>query len=121
MVSLIRSFPHCDSLFLSDCVTRRKSAVENAFAGLPEHKLIIKDLQLSASLSSGALIDVSKLIGDAALDVASLTALVCDVGTSERTRHIAAVVSASPVEQFQIASTEPGGYQGGCASLGSEQ
>ena len=112
MVSLIRSFPHCDSLFLSDCVTRGKSTVENAFAGLPEHKLNIKDLQLSASLSRGALIDISQLIEDAALDVGSLTALVCDVGGSEKTQRVAAAVSASPVEQFQVACTEPGGFQG---------
>ena len=122
MVSLIRSFPHCDSLFLSDCVTRGKTAVGNAFAGLPEHRLSIKDLQLSSSFRSrGRLIDISKLIDDAALGVGSLTALVCDVGTSEKTRHIAAAVSVSPVEQFQVACTEPGGYQGRRTPLGSER
>ena len=113
MVSLIRSFPLCDSLFVGDCITRGKPSVANAFAGLPEHKLSIKDLQLSSSFTSrGRLIDVSRLIGDAALDVGSLIALVCDVGTSERTQNIAAAVSASPVKQFQVACTEPGGYQG---------
>jgi len=84
MVSLIRSFPHCNSLFLRDCVTRGKSGVGNAFAGLPEHALSVKDLQLSSSLSNGTLIDISKLIKDAALDVGSLTSLVCDVGTTEK-------------------------------------
>ena len=119
MVSLIRSFPHCNSLFLSDCVTRRKSAVENAFAGLPEHTLSVKDLQLSSSFSNGTLIDISKLIEDAALDVGSLTSLVCDVGTTEKTQRIAEAVSESPVEQFQVACAEPGGFQGGRAPFNS--
>jgi len=113
MVSLIRSFPHCDSLFLRDCVTRGKSVVRNAFAGLPEHALSLKDLQLSSSLSDETLIDISKLIEDAALDVGSLTSLVCDVGSTEKTRRIAEAVSGSPVEQFQMACAEPGGFQGG--------
>ena len=113
MVSLIRSFPRCNSLFLRDCVTRKKSVVENAFSGLPEHRLSIGDLQLSSSLSKGALIDVSKLIEDALLDVGSLTSLVCDVGTTEKTQRIAEAVFESPVEQFQVACGEPGGFQGG--------
>jgi len=121
MISLIRSFPLCNSLFLSDCVTRGKPAVGNAFAGLPEHRLNIKDLQLSSSLSAGTLIDVSNLIEDAALGVESLTALVCDVGSSEKTRRVAAAVSASPVEQFQVACTEPGGFQGGRTPLKSRR
>ena len=120
MVSLICSFPHCDSLFLSDCVTRGGSAVGNSFAGLPEHTLSIKDLQLSSSLSNGTLIDISRLIEDAAFDVGSLTALVCDVGTSKKTQRIAAAVSASPVEQFQVACAEPGGFQGRRVRLNSE-
>ena len=117
MVSLIRSFPLCDSLFLGDCVTRRKLSVENAFAGLPEQGLSIKDIQLSSSRLGVRLIDVSKFIEDAALDVGSLTALVCGVGTSEKTRRIAMAVSRSPVEQFQITCMEPGGYQGWCTPL----
>ena len=113
MVSLIRSFPHCNSLFLSDCVTRRKAAVGNAFARLPVHTLSIKDLQLSSSLSNGTLIDISKLIEDAALDVGSLTSLVCDVGTTEQTQRIAEAVFESPVEQFQVSCGQPGGFRGG--------
>ena len=121
MVSLIRSFPHCDSLFLRDCVTRWESAVGNAFAGLPEHTLNIKDLQLSSSSSNDTLVDISRLIEDAALDVGSLTALLCDVGTSEKTQRVAAAVSASPVEQFQVACAEPGGFQGRRAQLNSQR
>jgi len=120
-VSLIRSFPHCNSLFLYDCVTRGKSAIENAFAGLPEHVLSVKDLQLSSSLSNGTLIDISKLIEDAALDVGSLTSLVCDVGTAEKTQRIAEAVSGSPVEHFQVACAEPGGFQGGHPPLHSKR
>ena len=121
MISLIRSFPLCDSLFLCDCVTPWKCAAGNVFAGLLEHRLSIKGIQLSSSFRlGGQLIDVSTLIEDASLDVESLTAWACDVRTSERTRHIAAAVSGSPVEQFQISCAEPGGYQGGRISLGSE-
>ena len=121
MVSLIRSFPHCDSLFLRNCVTQGEPAVGNAFAGLPEHNLSIKDLQLSSSSSIGTLVDISQLIEDAELDVGSLTALVCDVETSEKTQRIAAAVSASSVEKFQIACPEPGGFRGGHRRLNSER
>ena len=112
MVSLIRSFPLCNFLFVRDCVTGEPVEGGNAFAGLPEHNLTIKDLQLSSSSSNDPLIDISNLIVDATLDVGSLTALVCDVGTSERTQRVAAAVSGTPVEQFQVACAEPGGFQG---------
>ena len=121
MISLIRSFPLCNFLFVRDCVTGEQDAGGNAFAGLPEYRLTIKDLQLSSSSSNDLLIDVSNLIEDAALDVESLTALVCDVGTSERTQCIAAAVSASPVEHFQVACTQPEGFQGRCTPLNSER
>ena len=112
MVSLIRSFPLCNFLFVRDCVTGERDGDGNALAGLPGHKLSIRDLQLSSSSPDDLLIDVSNLIEDAGLDVRSLTSLVCDVGTSERTQRIVAGVSTSPVEQFQVACAEPGGYQG---------
>ena len=117
MISLIRSLPLCSFLFIRDCVTGKQATGGNALAGLPEHKLGIKDLQLSSSSSNKLSIDVSNLIRDAALDVGSLTSLVCDVGTSEKTRRIATAVSTSPVEQFQVACTEPGGFQGMCTPL----
>ena len=120
MISLVRSFPHCNFLFIRDCVTGGRAAGGNALAELPKHKLDIKDLQLSSSSSNDFLIDVSHLIEDAALDVGSLTSLVCDVGTSEGTQRIAAAVSASPVEHFQVACAQPGGFQGGRTSLSSE-
>ena len=112
MISLIRSFPLCNFLFVRDCVTGEQATDGNAFAGLPEHKITVKDLQLSASSSNDLLIDVSNLIEDAALDVGSLASLLCDVGTSERTQRVAVAVSSSPVEQFQVAWTQPGGFQG---------
>jgi len=112
MVSLIRSFPHCDSLFIRDCAIGEKTAGGNVFSGLPEHTLRIKDLQLSSPLSNGTLIDVSNLIEDAGLDVGSLTVLVCDVWNSESTQRVAAAVSSSPVEDLQVACAEPGGFQG---------
>ena len=114
MISLIRSFPLCGSLFVRNCITGEQATGGNAFAGIPEHGLTIKDLRLSATLSSDLLIDISNLIEDAALDVRSLTSLFCDVGNSERTRRVAAAVSLSPVEQFQVACTQPGGFQGEC-------
>ena len=116
MISFIRSFPLCNFLFVRNCVTGGVTgggAIDgNAFAGLPEHKLTIQDLQLSDSSSSDLLIDVSNLIEDAALDIGSLTSLVCDMGTSEKAQRIAAAVFSSPVEQFQVACPEPGGFQG---------
>ena len=114
MVSLIRSFPVCNFLFIRDCVTGEQAAGGNAFDGLPENRLTIKDLQLSASSSNDLLIDISNLIEDAALDIGPLTSLVCDVGTSERTQRIAAAVSSSPIEMLQLACTQPEGFQGEC-------
>ena len=49
MISLIRSFPLCEFLFVRDCVTAKRAAKGNMFAGLPGHKLKLKDLQLSSS------------------------------------------------------------------------
>ena len=121
MISLVRSFPLCNFLFIRDCVIGEHATNGNALAGLPKHKLKIKDLQLSSSSSNDLSIDVSNLIEDAALDVGSLTSLVCDVGTSERTQRIAAAVSASPVEQFQVACAQPGGFQGMRTSLNPER
>ena len=113
MVSFIRSFPLCNFLFIRDCVTGREATGGNALAGLPENTLTIKDLQLSASSSNNLLIDVSNLIEDAALDVQSLTSLVCDVVTSEGTQRVAAAVSTSRVEHLQMACIQPEGFQGG--------
>jgi hypothetical protein len=121
MVSLVRSFPLCNFLFIRDCVTGEQTAGGNAFAGLPEHILTIRDLQLSSPAPNDPMIDLSNLIEDAALDVGSLTALVCDVGTSERTQRVAAAVSASPVEQFQVACAESGGFQGTHTLLNPER
>ena len=112
LISLVRSFPFCNFLFIRDCVTGERATGGNAFAGLPEHKLTIKDLQLSAPLSKQLPIDISNLIEDAALDVGSLTSLVCDVGTSERTQRVAASVAVSPMEHFQIACLQLEGFQG---------
>ena len=112
MISLIRSFPHCNFLFLRGCVAGEQTAGGNAFAGLPKHTLSIEDLQLSSPSSNDRSIDVSNLIKDAALDVRSLNSLACDVGTAEKTQRVAAAVSASPMEQFQLACAEPGGFQG---------
>jgi hypothetical protein len=98
LISLIRTFPLCNFLFIRDCVTGEKASGGNAFSGPPEYDLTIKDLQLSASLSNDLLIDISNLIEDAGLDIGSLTSLVCDVETSERTQRVSVAVSASPVE-----------------------
>lgn len=117
MISFIRSFPLCHFLFIRDCVTGEDSTGGNAFDGLPEHNLTVKDLQLSSSSSNELLIDVSNLIEDAALDVGSLSSLVCDVGNFERTRRVATAVSAAPVEQFQVACTQPEGFQGECYAV----
>ena len=121
LISFIRSFPLCGFLLIENCVTGERSTSKNAFAGLPEHRLIIKDLQLSASLSDNLLIDVSNLIEDAALDVGSLTSLVCNVGTSERTQRVVTAVSGSPVEQLQVACTQPGGFKGKRAPWDSDR
>ena len=121
MISLVRSFPLCDSLFIKDCVTGEPATSGNTFAGLPKHRLTVKDLQLSAFSSNHLLIDVSNFIEDAELDVGSLTSLLCDVGASERTKRVAAAVSSSPMESFQVACTQPEGFQGERATRDPEK
>lgn len=112
MISLVRSFPLCIFLFVRDCVTGEQTSGGNALAGLPEHILTVQDLQLSAPSSDVPFIDISNIIEDAALNVESLTSLVCDLGTPEGTQRVAAAVSASPVKQFQVACPQPEGFQG---------
>jgi len=60
MISLIRSFPLCNFLFIRDCVIGEQATGGNAFARLPEHNPCIKDLQLSSSSSNNLLIDASR-------------------------------------------------------------
>jgi hypothetical protein len=112
MISLIRSFPRCEFLFIRDCITGEQAAGGNPLSRLPKHRLTVKDLRLSASSPDYLLIDISNLIEDAALDVGSLTSLLCNVVTSERTKRVAAAVSSSPVKRFQVACVQPGGFQG---------
>ena len=121
MISLICSFPFCNILFIRDCVTGDQATGDNALAGLPKHKLKVEDLQLSSSSPNDSLIDVSNLVEDAALDVGLLTSLACDVGSYEGTRRVAAAVSGSPVEQFQVACAEPEGFQGRRILLNSKR
>ena len=117
MISLIRSFPLCNVLFTGDCITGEQATGGNVLVGLPNHQLSIKDLHLSSASSNELLIDVSNLIEDAALGVGALTSLACDVGSFEKTQRVAAAVYMSPMEIFQVACTEPEGYQGMCTSL----
>jgi len=111
MISLIRAFPLCTSLYVRDCVARRTPGVD-MFAKLPQHTLHISDLELTSSSGHKFLIDVSTLIKDAALDISPLTGFSCDVTTIDVARHIVGTVAASPIERFQLTCDEPEDFHG---------
>ena len=112
MVSFVRAFPHCDKLSIRDCVTGGRGSPENSFAGFPQYKLSIVDLDITASSTHQFLIDPSGFIEDAELDVSSLYKLACDFRWVTGTRHIISATSKSPVCQLRFSSHYPGGFQG---------
>jgi len=114
MISFIRAFPRCNSLYIRDCVTTSENPAENMFLGLPEHKLSLTILELTSTSSNRRIVDVSSLVGDAGLDVSQLSALTCCFGSAEQARCVAMATSASRIQHFQLACTESGGFQGAC-------
>ena len=112
MVSFVRAFPHCDMLYIEDCVTGGQDSPVNSFAGLPQHKLSIVDLDLTASSTSDLLIDPSGFIEDAELAVSSLKKLVCDFESVEGPRRIVSATSESPVRELRFSATCTDGFQG---------
>ena len=71
IISFIRAFPHCDSLYIWDCLAGGESTIGNVFSGLQEHKLSVNVLELTCSSSDQSTVDVSSLIEDACLDISS--------------------------------------------------
>ena len=103
MISLIRSFPLCTSLYVRDCVAR--SSASNMFADLPQHSLHISDLELTSSPGNRFLADVSALVKDAVLDTSSLTGLSCHMSTADKARHVLMTAGAS-IERLQLMCEE---------------
>ena len=112
MVSFVRAFPHCDKLYIQDCVTGGQDSPGNPLAALPQHKLSIVDLDLTASSTNKLLIDVSGFIEDAELDISSLTGLVCDLRSVEGIRRIFSATSESPIRVLRFSSNSEDGFQG---------
>jgi len=119
MVSFVRAFPYCDKLYIQDCVTGGQDSPENSFAGLPQYKLSIVDLDITASSASQLLIDLSGFIEDAKLDVSWLSKLACDLRLTEGIRRIISSTSESPVRHLRFSSTCLEGFQGTCSSRSS--
>ena len=111
MISLIRAFPQCDSLFIRDCVTG-SDFPESMFSGLPEHKLSLRILELISTAPDGPIIDFSSLIEDAALDVSQLSALACCVASTGQAQYVAMATSAPQIQHIQLACANSGGLQG---------
>ena len=111
MISLIRAFPLCTSLYVRDCVTK-KTPKEDIFVKLPQHTLSVSDLELTSSSGHRFLIDVSTLINDAALDISSLTGFSCDMTTADAAHHTVMTVAASTIERLQLVCDEPEGFHG---------
>ena len=112
LISLIRAFPHCDSLYIRDCVTGGEITAGSVFSGLQDHKLSLDVLELTCASSDRSTIDVSTLIEDACLDISRLSTLICCPRSVDQARSIAISVSASPIHHLQFACTEPGGFRG---------
>ena len=112
MVSFVRAFPHCDKLYIQDCVTGGQDSPENSLTGFPQHKLSIVDLDLTASSTSELLIDLSGFIEDAELDFSSLSGLACDLRVTEGIRRVISATSGSPVRVLRFSSTCSDGFQG---------
>lgn len=112
MVSFVRAFPYCDKLYVEDCVTGGQKSPKNSFAELPQHKLSVADLDITASSKNRLLIDPSGLIEDAELDVSSLGKLSCDLLSAEGIRRIVSATSGSPIRNARFSSISPEGFQG---------
>ena len=112
MISLVRAFPLCTSLYVRDCVANRGTPGVDMFAELPQHTLHISDLELTSSSDHRSLISVSNLVEDAALDISSLASFSCDMSTSDAARHTVMTAVASPIERLQLACDEAEGFHG---------
>lgn len=112
MVSLVRAFPHCERLYLQDCVTGGRGSPTNVLAELPQHRLSIVDLDLTASSRNKRLIDTSGFIEDAELDLSSLGKLACDLRSARGIRRVVSAASKSPVRDARFSSARPEGFKG---------
>ncbi|KAF9648002.1 hypothetical protein BDM02DRAFT_3187530 [Thelephora ganbajun] len=111
MISFIRAFPHCKSLYVRDCVATGENTSGDMFSGLLEYKISLDVLELTSASSDELILDVSSLIEDAALDVSQLSTLTCSVRSAEQAQCVAMATSASLIHHFQLACTVPGGFQ----------
>ena len=111
MVSFVRAFPHCNKLYIQDCVTGGQDSPENSFTGFPRHNLSIVDLDLTASSTSELLIDLSGFIEDAELDVSWLNELACDLRLTEGIGRVISATSESPIRVLRFSSTSSDGFQ----------
>jgi hypothetical protein len=111
VVSLIRAFPLCTSLFVRDCVSRKTPGAD-LLAKLPQHTLRVTELELTSSSCHRYLVDVSNLVEDAALDISSLTGFSCDMSTADVARHTLMAAAASPIERLHLACDEALGFHG---------
>jgi len=75
VVIFVRAFPHCDKLYVQDCVTGGKGSPENLSVDMPRDEPSVVDLDITASSTNESLIDPSGFIEDAELDVPSLSKL----------------------------------------------
>ena len=116
MISFIRAFPHCDSLFIRDCIADGKDPIGTTFSELSQHRLSLNTLELTTSSWDRLIIGVSTLIEDAGLDVSRLSALTCDIGSVRKARSVSAATSKSPVKHFQLTIAQPGVFQGVCGN-----
>jgi hypothetical protein len=117
MISFIRAFPLCASLYVRDCVAQRNPAELNAFVRLPRYTLHINDLELTSSSKHKHLFDVSNLVKDAALDVSSLTGFTCEMSAADAVQQALMITAASPIEKLQLACDEAEGFHGTSSSI----
>ena len=90
LVSLIRQFPRCDSLDIRDCAAESESSDDDAFYGLPKHKLLVKYFQLGSRRLE--YFGLSSLTEDVDLDISLPAPFTCSIRSAEA-RHVVTVAS----------------------------
>lgn len=86
MISFVRAFLRCGELYVQNCVTGGQDSPKNSSAGSPHHKLFIVDL----------LVDLSRFVEGAELDVYLLDKLVRDLRSVKGIRRVISATPKSP-------------------------
>jgi hypothetical protein len=111
MISLIRAFPLCTSLYVRDCVTK-KTPIEDIFAKLPQHTLC--HLRPRTHLFIRPQIPDRRINPNQGCCLGYLIPhrFSCDMTTADAARYTVMTAVASPIERLQLVCDEAEGFHG---------